>query len=47
MQQQQYHACNNSNITHATTAISRMQQQQYHNHTCDVIQAVYKHASDE
>jgi len=30
MQQQQYHACSNSNITHATTAISRMQQQQYH-----------------
>jgi len=33
MQQQQYHACNNSYITHATTAISRMQQQQYH--TCN------------
>jgi len=30
MQQQQYHACNNSNITYATAVISRMQQQQYH-----------------
>ena len=30
--QQQYHTCN-SNITHATAAISRMQQQQYH--TCN------------